>query len=180
MISLRSKITREVLSFFTLHPEAELYINELARRLNLDSGNLTRKLGDLEKEGILASEQRGKQRYYFLNSNFPLLDEYKKIILSTVGFEAILTEALTKVDGIKQAIIFGSYAKNQMNAASDIDLMVIGEHNTISLQKMISKLQKSIDREINLISMGTKEFEQKKKTDSFVKSILNEKRVKLI
>jgi len=55
LISIKSKITKSVLSYFMLHEGAEMYVNELARRFNLDNGNLSRKLNDLEIEGLLKS-----------------------------------------------------------------------------------------------------------------------------
>ncbi|MBI4309091.1 MAG: winged helix-turn-helix transcriptional regulator, partial [Candidatus Omnitrophica bacterium] len=56
-----------------LQQGAEIYVRDLARALHLESGNLARKLLELEKEGILKSRWRGKQRYYSLNANFPLI-----------------------------------------------------------------------------------------------------------
>jgi predicted nucleotidyltransferase len=164
-----------------LHPEVEMYINDISRRLELDSGNLTRKLKELEGVGILSSEQRGKERYYFLNEEFPLLSEYRKIVLTTIGFEKLLAETLSSVKGVAEAFIYGSYAQDKMNAGSDIDVIVIGDQSTIELQKKIAVLQKSTDREINVISMGVEEFEKKKKKkDSFIKSVLGRKSIKVI
>ena len=128
MLSLRSKIVQSVLGYFMLHEEAELYVNEMARRFSLDDGNLARKLKELEQEGILKSRLRGKERYYSLNESFPLLKEYKKIILKTVGFEEILNNALKHLKGIEKAYLFGSYAEDKMDVSSDIDLVVVGKH----------------------------------------------------
>jgi predicted nucleotidyltransferase len=180
MISLRSHITRQVLNYFMLHPEAQMYINDIARRLDLDSGNLTRKLKEIEAEGILRSELRGNQRYYMVNSEYPLIDEYKKIILSTVGIEPVLKNALKSVDGIESAFLYGSYVKDSMNAGSDIDLFVIGEHSTLALQKQIAKIQKTIDREINVFSIGRNEFEKRKDNDSFIKNVMGSKKIVLL
>ena len=90
MISLRSKITQNVLSYLFLHPGQTFYLNELARQLKVDSGNLTRKLNELTTEGILQSEVRGNLKYFGLNSKFPLLDEYRRIVQKTVGVEVML------------------------------------------------------------------------------------------
>lgn len=180
MLSLKSKIAQAVLGYFMLHEGAELYVNEMARLLSVDQGNLDRKLKELEKEGILKSELRGKERYYSLNPSFPLLTEYKKIVLKTIGLEHVLKKALQKVKGLKEAYLFGSYAKDQMDAASDIDLLAIGNHNTLELQKRISEIQKSVGREINVVSLGSAEYEKKRKGDPFVKSILQGKRIQIL
>lgn len=180
MLNLRSKITQAVLGYFMLHEGAELYVHEMARRLSLDQKNLDRKLKELEKEGIFKSERRGKERYYSLNNSFPLLKEYKKIILKTVGLEHTLKETLQRVKGLKQAYLFGSYAKDQMDAASDIDLLAVGNHNTVELQREIFDIQKSIGREINVVSLGVAEYEKKRKNDPFVKSVLQGKKIQIV
>lgn len=180
MISLRSKITKAVLGYFFLHEQAEEYINELARKLSLDSGNLTRKLKELEDVGILVSSARGKETYFSLNKSFPLLKEYKKIILKTVGFEHSLRGVLSDIKGIQEAYIYGSYAKNQMDAHSDIDVMIVGEHDALILQKKISALQKMTDREINITQMSREESQRRKNTDAFYKGILKQAKIKII
>lgn len=180
MISLKSKITQVVLGYFMLHENSELYVNEMARRLCLNQGNLDRKLKELEKNGILKSELRGKERYYSLNSSFPLFNEYKKIILKTVGLEHLLGKAFQEVKGIQQAYIFGSYAKDQMDSASDIDLIVVGSQNSLDVQRKISEIQRSIEREINVVQMNSVEYERKRKTDPFLKSIHKGRKIKIV
>ena len=180
MLTLRSKISQKVLNYYMLQQGAEIYVSDLAPILHLDSGNLTRKLLEFEKEGVLKSCWQGKQRYYSLNTNFPLINEYRTIILKTVGFEQILKTALKEVPGIEHAVIFGSYAQDQMDSHSDIDLLVVGNHGTIELQKAIAQVQKKIQREINVISMSPKEYNVKKKGDPLIKSIEAKKRIRLI
>ena len=180
MISLRSKITRAVLGYFMLHETSELYVHEMARRLSLDQGNLDRKLKELEKESVLKSNLRGKERYYSLNASFPLLQEYKKIILKTVGFEQTLKQLLKSVKGLEHAYLFGSYARDKMDLSSDIDLLVVGNHSSIELQRKIAEIQKSIKREINVISMNPGEYLKKRKNDPFLKSVLQKKKVQLL
>ena len=171
MISLRSKVTRNVLADLFLRQKGEFYVNELSRRLNLDSGNLTRKLHQLEETGILKSDTRGRERYYSLNEHFPLIDEYRKIILKTVGVEASLKDLLSHTRGVKKAYIYGSYARDQMDSSSDIDLLVVGEHRILDLQARLAKLQRKLSREINMTSLSTHEYDNKKKTDPFLRKI---------
>jgi uncharacterized protein len=171
MINLRSKLAQAVLSFFMLNEDAEVYVNELARQLNLDSGNLARKLREFEQAGVLRSTERGRERFYSVNPDFPLRKEYKQIVLKTVGVEQTLREALLKISGVKQAFVFGSYASGKLDASSDIDLFVIGNQNSLTLQKEIAKIQKKIKREINIISMEEAEYRSRARTDYFVKSI---------
>ncbi len=180
MISLRAKETKAVLGYLFLHEDAELYVNEMARKFSLDDGNLSRKLKELAGEGILKCRESANACYYSLNRGYPLLKEYKGIVLKTIGLEQKLRDALAGIKGIEQALIFGSYAKGAMDAASDIDLLVVGDHDTLALQKAIVKIQKEMDREINMISVGPREYKEKLKKDPFLKSLTTKKKVQLI
>lgn len=181
MISLKSKITKKILNYFFINPQAKHYINELAKILELDPKNVDRKLKYLEKNGLLKSEFSGKQRYFYLSKEYPLLKEYRQIILKTIGIEQNLKDLLNKTKGVKESYIFGSYAQDQMDASSDIDVLVIGDHSPLALQKKINKIQTEISREINIINLTKKEFEKKKKeANPFITNIFSEKTIKLL
>jgi len=181
MLNLKSKIAQEVLGYFMLHETSEMYVNEIARHLHLDSGNLTRKLKELAAEGVLKSETKGNLLYYSLNTAFPLLKEYRRIVLKTVGFEYGLKEALRGVKGLRKAILFGSYAQDKMDVSSDIDLLAVGEHNSIDLHREIAEFQKKMEREINVINMSYEEYEKRRQhNDPLLKSIYRKKRIQLL
>ncbi|MBU1006677.1 MAG: hypothetical protein KKH08_03695 [Candidatus Omnitrophica bacterium] len=92
IISLRSKVTIKLLDYYFFNPEAEVYINELARILDLDPKNTEIKLKELEKEGLFKSEFRGKQRYFFLAKDNSVLKHYRQIFLNTYGIEKRLKD----------------------------------------------------------------------------------------
>jgi len=181
MLALGSEITKKLLSYMMLHTDESLYLNEIVRKFNFDKRNLVKKLKEFEKEELLLKEKRGSEFYYSLNKNFPLFDEYKKIILKTIGIESQLKTILTGFLGIKKAYIIGSYAKNKMDSFSDIDILVIGGADTVELQKKIAVLQKNVKREINLSNFSESEYEKRKKNnDPFFNDVLNGKKIKLI
>lgn len=181
MISMRSKITKQLLNYFFLNPGESLFVNEISRKLQLDKRNLVKKLKELEEEGILKSETRGNQRIYFINKEYSLYNEYKQIIFKTAGIENELRNIMKQVEGVEKVYLFGSYAKDEMDAHSDIDLLVVGEHKVLALQKKVNKLQKRINREINIINMDDEEFKSRRKTkDPFLKNIFQEKHIEVI
>ncbi len=153
----------------------------MSRKLGLDKRNLVKKLKALEKDGILKSQTRGNLKLYSINESYPLYEEFKKIILKTIGVEDKLRRILKEVDGIINAYIYGSYAKNKMDIHSDIDLLIIGDHEIRLLQKKLNNLQKEIDREINSVNMDEKEYKKRiRAEDPFIFKILKEKHIKII
>jgi len=181
MISLKSIIAQKILNYFFLNPHESLYVNELSRKLTVDKRNLVKKLRELEEEGILKSDKRGNLKLYSINEKYSLYNEYKRIFSKTVGLENNLYKILREIDGIKKAYVYGSYARDNMDTHSDIDLLVIGSHNIMALQRTINKLQKQTDREINIVNMNSKEFEKKiKNKDPFLNGILRKKYIEII
>ena len=181
MISLKSAVTRKLLAYFFINPQQSLYINELWRKLQLDKRNLVKKINELEREGILRHDTRGNLKLYSINKNYHFYGEYKKIIMKTTGFDKQLRDAVDQTKGVKEAYIYGSYAKNKIGSYSDIDLLVVGNHSIAELQRKLNKLQSDISREINVINIGEKEFKKRiKDRDPFFLSILKQKHIKIV
>ena len=181
MFSLRSKVTQKILNLLILNGNERFYVNELAKIIKEYPANVHKKLVELEKEGIVADDFRGMERYFFINKNYKFLKEYKNIILKGVGFEEILKEKLKQVKGIKAAYIFGSYAKNKMSDESDIDVLVVGDFKTTELQRVFLEVQQLSGREINSIEMLNNEFEKKiKEKDELLLDIFSKKHIKII
>lgn len=181
MISLRSKVAIKLLDYYFLNPDAQHYINELARILSMDPKNTETKLKEFERSGLFKSEFRGKERYFFLAKDSLLLEHYRQIFFKTYGVEKRLKDMLAGVKGIKEAYIFGSYASNSMDSLSDIDILAIGSHSVLELQKVIVKIQEDTGREFNVVNLSPKEYETKKKNkDPFINSVFKTKTIKLI
>ena len=179
MISWRSKITRKVLSYFLLNPDSELYLNEIARKFEVDRGNLVKKLREWLKEGWLIGRTRGNLSLYKINRDYPFYKELNKIVQKSFGLEHELKKALKKITGLEAAIIFGSYARDAMEAESDIDVLLVGRHKMMDAQKIISNLERRYEREINVIDMSVEEFNKKKKED-FLKNVFKNDYIKII
>ncbi len=179
MIS-KSKEKNTILGYYLTNPEARHYINEVAEMFGMYPANVNKRLKELEKDGILKSEFVGKERYFFLNKQFPLLGPYKEIFQKTIGIEQILLEIFLQKKQSKEVYIFGSYARNTMDAESDIDILVIGDFPILELEKIAMTLRKRFGREFNFISMSEKEFKNKKvKKNPFIQQIFSDKIIKI-
>jgi len=181
MLDFRSKITEKILGFYFLNTGKKKYINELAKIIEADPGNLDRKLKEMEAEGILSSEFSGQERYYFLNLKYPLLKELKKIYLAKYGLAEALKKRLGNLAGLRQAFIFGSYAGKSFSPESDIDILLVGSHSALEAQAAVLPLQKQLQREFNMVDLTERELaERKKSKDEFIANIFQNKIIKII
>lgn len=181
MLDFKSKIVVKILRFYFLNPEAKKYLSELGRILDIDVGNLDKKIKELEKEGFLASEFSGRQKYYFLNKKYPLLPEIQKIYELKYGLKEKLFDSLKDLKGLKEAYIFGSYAKGEFSAESDIDILLIGDHSSIEAKRLFFEIQKHLQKEFNIVDFTESEYKRRKKNkDEFIRNIFEGKIIKII
>jgi len=181
MLNIRSGVRNKILNFFFLNEASRVYINELARQIQADPKNVYRMLVQLEREGILASEFKGKERYFFSRKTSPLYKGFKEIFLRTAGIETMLTQALANVPNLKEAYLFGSYAEKRHGPDSDIDILLVGEHSPLAAEKVLYGIQKQIGREISAVNMKAVEFKKRRTHgDQFIDTVFGGKVVKLV
>ncbi|HEX3437679.1 MAG TPA: nucleotidyltransferase domain-containing protein [Pseudacidobacterium sp.] len=161
MISLRSDLRRKLLSYFYKNRSARVYVRQLANALGVDSTNLSRELARLERERLLRSEIEGRQRYYSINSQYPYLKAVFLLLQGTIGIVPMLATALHRVAGIQEAYLYGSFAKNEADASSDIDLLIIGQPDATGLAAEVSRLEKTLNREVSYTTLKAQELKRK-------------------
>lgn len=177
----KSKVRKALFKLYFTNPESEFYLRGLERLLSIPVSMIRKELVRLEKEGIFISQKKGNLAYYKVNKAYPLFSELKSIVFKTIGIQGVLSEALRKIKGIDAAFIYGSYAKGDERADSDIDLCVIGTIDEDILVRMVSGLENSLKREINYTVYTKKEFTAKRrKKDSFIADLLANPKIMLI
>lgn len=181
MLSLRSELRRKVLTFFYVNREARVYVRQLSAALDADSTNLSRELTRLAHEGFLSAEREGRQLYYSVNHAYPYLKPIFALLQGSVGIEPTLKKALQLVNGIESAWIFGSFAKGEADANSDIDLLIVGRPDQARLSREIRKTEKALHREVSYTVFTPEELKRRiARHDPFVMDIWNGKRIGLI
>jgi predicted nucleotidyltransferase len=177
----KSKTRKVLFRLYFTNPEGEYYLRELERLLDTPVSMIRKELTRLEQEGVFLSRKRGNRTYYSINKSYPLFSELKSIVFKTVGVEGALKQSLAKIKGIELAFIYGSFAKKNESAASDIDLFIMGDINEDHLIREIKKGEDAFKREINYTVYTKDEFRKKKaKKDSFVLDLIENPKVLLI
>ncbi len=181
MLDLRSKARQRLLAYYFTNPTVRRHLRDLAKRLSIDPSNLSKELGRLEREGLFRSEVSGRQKYFQLNREYPLFEEVRSIVAKTIGAIPLIAESLKKVEGLGEAYLYGSFARNQQDASSDIDLLVIGSPMGEALAEVMQKLERRLGREINYTVFSRKEFESRRnRKDAFLENVWHNKRVSLV
>ena len=181
MLDLRSKARQTLLAYYFTNPTARLHLRDLAERLGIDPANLSKELRRLETDGLFRSDVSGRQKYFQLNRAYPLFREVRGIVTKTIGAAPLLASSLKKIRGIEEAFLYGSFAQNQQDTVSDIDLLMIGEPSSEALSKTVQQMERQLGREVNYTVLSRKEFATRRaRKDAFLENVWHNKRIALI
>jgi predicted nucleotidyltransferase len=181
MLDLRSTARQRILVYCFTNPTARHHLRDLAARLCIDPSNLSKEMGRLEREGLFRSEVSGRQKYFQLNRQYPLFGEVRGIVTKTIGAAPLLAQSLRTIEGIEEAYLYGSFARNQQDAASDIDVLVVGTPKDGTLAEAVGKLERQLGRETNYTILSRKELELRRRRQvAFLKNVWLNKRVLLV
>ena len=177
----KSKIRQDLLGLFFTNPSKKYYLREIQRILGYSAGSIRRELLRFQRDNLFNTQREGNLLYYALNMDHPLFKELKAIIVKTVGIESSLKNALSSVEKIEIAFIYGSFAAKREKGTSDIDLMIIGNPDTSKLNEKIAGLEKRLKREINPTIYALAEYKAKKKVKGgFITELLKNPKIIVI
>ncbi|MDH5785913.1 MAG: ArsR family transcriptional regulator [Chromatiales bacterium] len=138
--ALFTKTQQRVLGLLYGRPDRRFFTNEIVRQAAMGRGTVRRELERMAAAGLLLASREGKQLYYQANPQCPIFKELTEMV-SKLSFtanhamreksvDALLgasheeVEALAKQHHIRRLVLFGSAARGEMTAQSDIDLLV--------------------------------------------------------
>jgi len=173
---------REVLALLLLHPELSLHVREIARVTGKAPGTLLRELNRLADAGLLVRKPTGNQVHFQADPTSPIYAELRGILKKTAGVADVLREVLEPVARrIRAAFVYGSVARGDERAGSDLDLMVIGDLKFAALVKVLAPARDALRREINPNLYPPAEFRTKVAAgEPFLKRVLVDKKIFLV
>ena len=124
--ALFPKVRQRVLGVLFGNVGRSFYANEVIALAQSGTGAVQRELVALAACGALTVIKVGNQRHYQANANSPIFEELRGLVLKTVGLADVLRTALQPLAGqIEAAFVYGSVAKQQDTALSDIDVLIV-------------------------------------------------------
>lgn len=181
--ALFSKTQQRVLAVLFGNPTRSFYANEVITLAGSGTGSVQRELARLDAAGLVAVTRIGNQKHYQANVSAPIFEELHGLILKTSGLADILRAALAPLaDRIDTAFIYGSLAKGEDTAKSDVDLMVISD--SLSYPDLYAALEEAttrIGRTVNPSLYKPQDFNKRvKEGNAFMRRVLAQPKIWLI
>jgi predicted nucleotidyltransferase len=171
-----------VLALLFGNPDRLFYTRQIANMVRASVGAVAPQLTALTRVGVLVSSKSGNQVFYQANRKSPIFEEMKGLVAKTVGVYQQLTIALEPLTSrIAFAFVYGSMAKQQETAESDVDLLVVGDVQLDELLEHVAKVEKQIARPVNPTIYSVTEFSTKLASGNhFLSSVVRGEKVFVI
>lgn len=172
--SLFATVRQGVLAATLTRPEKWWYLSELAEFLHTRPSSLERELRSLQQSGILQQRKDGRRIYFKAETRSPIFPELRGIFEKTAGLIPMLRAVLKPfAENIACAFVYGSIARREEHATSDVDLMIIGKIGIGDLAASLRKAERRLGREVNVTHYSVDEFRKKVADgDHFLSNVL--------
>lgn len=180
--TLFSDYRRRILALLLLRSEENFHVREISRLTGVPAGSLHRELKLLTDAGLLSRQAMGNQVRYHAERDCPIFHELAGIFRKTSGLADIIRSALQPLSpDITAAFIFGSVAKGEERATSDVDVCVIGPASFTDVVLTLADMNQKLGREINPVVMPYEQFTAKLAAgEQFATRIMSEPKLFLI
>lgn len=158
-----------------------LHLREIARRADIFVSEAKKELDTLVSLGVLGVQRKGRMAFYYANVACPFLKDLRRLYLVTEGFVPMLKKALSGINGIGFAFVYGSIAAGDFREKSDVDVLVVGSAGEDAVSEAILSVQKKTGREINFVLWTKRDFSKKlKERGSFINSLIKGRKIWLM
>ena len=157
--ALFGKAQRGVLALLFGQPERAFYMREVVMAAGTGASQVQKELDNLTRSGLIVREPRGNQVWFRANPTSPVFAELKSLVAKTFGIADVVREVLRPFSRkFVAAFIYGSVARGEHDAASDLDLLVVGNIAPSRLAPAQLELGRSLGRRVSLVNYGKDEL----------------------
>jgi predicted nucleotidyltransferase len=168
-----------VLALLYGKPDQPYYMRQIARHADTSVGNVQRELETLTEIGLIERSTVGNMVFFQANRKHPVFLEMRALVAKTIGsFHALRTALEPLASRVSFAFVYGSVARGEEDASSDIDLMVVGKVTIDEVLTRLKPVEQILSRSINPTVYSLREFKSKLQArNHFLSSVMSGKYV---
>lgn len=167
---------QRVLGLLFGQPDRSFYATEIIRMTRSGSGAVQRELARLAQSGLAVVTRVGNQKHYQANPSAPVFGELRGIVMKTSGHAEPLRAALVPLaKRIRLALVYGSVARGEARAESDIDLLIVAAGLSLEqLFRCLAPVEKTLGSRVHPTLYTPEEFRRRRMSKNpFLEKVLD-------
>jgi DNA-binding transcriptional ArsR family regulator len=159
----RSDQQLRILAVLFAESAEEVSIGELADRARVAQGTASREVARLAEHGLVITRSLGRNTLVRANWQLPWATDLRSILMQTVGVLGRLGDALSKVDSVEEAFVFGSWAERYRGEPGppprDLDVIVIGRAGLRTVRRACRTVEEDLRIEVNPVVVDRSQWD---------------------
>jgi predicted nucleotidyltransferase len=160
----RSRHQADLLAWLLLHPDREYTTTELARRLGVPLTTLHREVQRLVAAELLRDRPVGRSRLLSANQAHPAHAALTRLLELSFGPHTVVEDEFAGLDGVKQVLIFGSWAARYDGVEgpppADVDVLVVGNPARADVYEAADRAQARLALPVNPVIRSGKQWQE--------------------
>jgi DNA-binding transcriptional ArsR family regulator len=177
---LRSQMQGGLLAQLYLHPSREYSLTEVAKYVGASITAVHHEVERLAAAGLVVERRHGNMRLIRAAEN-RLSRPLTELLALTYGPIAVLPDELATVAGIRQAYIFGSWARRYSGEPGpppgDVDVLVVGSTDLDDLDEAARRVEGILQFPVHMIRILPERWDNQAGDDAFVADVRSKPRV---
>lgn len=170
----------ELLALLYLHPGDAYSLTEAAGHIGASVRAVHHEVERLTAAGLVDEHRRGNMRL-IKAADTRLSKPLTELLALTYGPLAILPRVLAGVAGIREAFVFGSWARRYAGESGpppgDVDVLVVGSADLDDLDDASDRAQKLLLRPVNITRVVEQRWDDPSADDGFLADVRSKPRV---
>jgi hypothetical protein len=145
---ITSKTRLRLLLKFFISQTNKGYLNGLANEMGESTNSIRKELNHLYGAGYLLKYKKNNKIEYKVNSDHPLYETLRKVVLKHLGLEDLVDTVLERMGNVEKILIIGDYA-NGIDSGN-IEVVLVGKNlNFDYISQLEKKIEKIIRRKVS-------------------------------
>ena len=145
---ITSKTRLRLLIKFFISQTNKGYLNGLANEMGESTNSIRKELNHLHAAGYLLRLKKNKKVEYKVNSQHPLYETLRKVVLKHLGLEDLVESVLERMGNVQKILIIGDYARGI--DSGNIEVILVGKNlNFDYISQLELKVENLINRKVS-------------------------------
>lgn len=146
----RSTMQVELLGLLVLQPDRAWSLDELSEIVGASKSSVHREVQRGLDAGLLIRDDAQRPHRYGVAQDSPTFPPIRDLLERTVGVADRMRAELSEIDGVKAAVIHGSWATGRVSPKSDIDVFAVVDRNERDARRAIRRSCRRVGREADI------------------------------
>lgn len=172
--ALFSKTLSGILALLFGQPDKSFYTREIIKQVGTGGSQVGKDLDRLTGAGLILREPRGNLVFYRANPEAAVYRELVGLVGKSFGIPDQLRRFLEPLASrVRYAGVFGSVARGEQWADSDVDLLLVGDVRLSELAVPLHEAEAALGMRVSPTLMTEDEYQSRRQSgDYFLKKLL--------